>query len=336
MKERYCSPYALKGKITVRTLPLLFAFALFVSLGCGQQPQVRDQSKSPASRQAEIGDQEKEFSDEIVHFGDPRGQEQNVPRENGNAMAKMERPAVQKAALAEPSPRKIIRSADIKVIVNDFAQAEQALTKLIGDLKDGYLAQAVITGSAGSPRSGLWKVRVPVDQLDAFVAAAIKLGIPEKNSIDSKDVTEEYFDLEARIKNKKVEEARLLKHLEQSTGKLEDILAVEREISRVRGEIEQHQGRLRLLANLTALTTVTITIQEIKNYVPPQTPTFTSSIGSTFFGSFEVLVGFGKGLILIGVALAPWLPPIAALGILTWLLLRGGKRRVPTSSSTIL
>src|SRR5262249_41657357 len=195
-----------------------------------------------------------------------------------------------------------------KVIVNDFDQAEQALKKLIEDLKDGYVAQAMITGSAGSPRHGLWKVRVPVNQLDAFVAAVTRLGVPEKNSIDSKDVTEEYYDLEARIKNKKVEEDRLLKHLEKSTGKLEEILAVEREISRVRGEIEQHEGRLRLLANLTALTTVTINIQEIKNYVPPQTPTFASTISTTFLGSFNLLVDFGKGIFLLLLALTPWLP----------------------------
>src|SRR5262249_26682945 len=147
-------------------------------------------------------------------------------------------------------------------------------------------------------------------------AAVTRLGVPEKNSIDSKDVTEEYYDLEARIKNKKVEEDRLLKHLEKSTGKLEEILAVEREISRVRGEIEQHEGRLRLLANLTALTTVTINIQEIKNYVPPQTPTFASNITSTFSGSFDLLVGLGKALVLIAVGLAPWLPVIAVFGVL--------------------
>ena len=69
-------------------------------------------------------------------------------------------------------------------------------------------------------------------------------------------MTEEFFDLEARIKNKKVEEARLVKHLTDSTGKLEDILAVEREISRVRQEIEHMEGRIRLIANLAELTSV--------------------------------------------------------------------------------
>ena len=88
--------------------------------------------------------------------------------------------------------------------------------------------------------------------------------MPQKNTTDSQDVTEEYYDVEARIKNKRVEEERLLKHLEQSTGKLEDILKVEKEISRVRGEIERQQGRLQYLDKLSALTTVTITLHERK------------------------------------------------------------------------
>jgi hypothetical protein len=226
--------------------------------------------------------------------------------------------------------RKIIRTADVSLIVQDFEKAQQDVRALISQFQDCYIAQAEITGSAGSPRRGHWKVRVPARDLDAFRDAVVKLGVPEKNGVDSQDVTEEYYDLDTRIKNKKVEEQRLLKHLEKSTAKLEEILAVEREISRVRGEIEQQEGRLRLLANLTALTTVNIAVQEIKNYVPPQAPTFTASISSTFSGSIDVLVNCGKGLTLVVVALAPWLPVLALVGLVIWALVRRQARRAPT------
>ncbi len=214
------------------------------------------------------------------------------------------------------------------VIVEDFDRAEEAFKQLISQQKGCYVAQAEVTGSAGSPRKGHWKVRVPVGQFEAFVEGVTKLGVPQRNSIDSKDVTEEYYDLEARVKNKKVEEQRLLKHLEKSTGKLEDILAVEREIGRVRGEIEQQEGRLRLLANLTTLTTVSITIQEIKNYIPPRAPTFASTIASTFSSSLDALIAFGKGLVLVAIALAPWLPVIAVVVVPAWLVIRRQLRRV--------
>jgi SAM-dependent methyltransferase len=134
----------------------------------------------------------------------------------------------------------------------------------------GYLAQAEVTGAPGEPRSGKWKVRVPVARFDAFLEAVVALGELIGRKTDSQDVTEEFYDLEARTKTKKVEEARLLKHLEESTGTLKDTLEVERELGRVRGEIERQEGRRQLLANLADLTTVTISIQERRDYVPPR------------------------------------------------------------------
>jgi hypothetical protein len=223
--------------------------------------------------------------------------------------------------------RKIVYKADVRVIVTDFDAAEHQFRELTAGLPGAYIARAEVVGSSGSPRQGHWTVRIPVAQFDPFLSAISKLGVPEKNTIDSSDVTEEYFDLEARMKNKKVEEARLLKHLESSTGKLEEILAVEKELTRVRGEIEQQEGRLRLLANLASLTTVTVTLQEIKNYVPPQTPTFSNSVTATFTSSIDVLVNFGKLIVLLCVALAPWLPPIAAIAASIWLLARRRLRR---------
>jgi hypothetical protein len=227
-----------------------------------------------------------------------------------------------RAAPAEPLPRKIIRTADIKVIVPDFAQTEQELKNLLGAHKDAYVAKAEISGSPGAPRSGQWTIRVPVAEFDSFIEALLKLGIPQRNSIDSRDVTEEFYDVQARVKNKKVEEDRLVKHLEKSTGKLDEILKVEAEISRVRGEIEQIEGRLRFLANLSELTTIHLQIQEIKDYVPPQAPTFTSNIASTFTNSYDLLVTFGKNLVLLGVASSPWLPVAAIVVIPSWYFLR--------------
>lgn len=218
--------------------------------------------------------------------------------------------------------------------MQEFEAAEQQLVRLIKE-HQGYVAQAETGGMSGVPRSGRWKVRVPVERFEDFLDAVAKLGVPQKISRDSKDVTEEFYDLEARLKAKKVEEARLLKHLESSTGKLEDILAVERELTRVRGEIEQQEGRLRLLANLTSLTTVTVYFQEIKDYVPPQAPSFGNTVATTFADSLEALSRFGQGLVIGAVALAPWLPVMAVVVVPAWLALRGYRRRarVPATAT---
>ena len=92
---------------------------------------------------------------------------------------------------------------------------------------DGFLAESDESSVTSTQRRATWRVRVPIGHFDAFLAAVNRLGEVRQNHVGSQDVTEEYFDIEARIRNKQEEEKRLLKHLSDSTGKLEDILAVE-------------------------------------------------------------------------------------------------------------
>jgi len=289
----------------MRKLNLLLAMMVLEIVGCGAADENRPRSA------------ESRFAKEAAVEPAQQAQPAAAATDAGGA-------AAQGAANGKsaPLPRKIIRTADLQLIVNDFDQAEQQLQHLISQCKDCYVAQADVGGAKGAPRHGRWKIRVPADRFDSFIAEVSQLGVPERNSVDSQEVTAEYYDLDTRIKNKKVEEARLLKQLENSTAKLEEILAVEREIARVRGEIEQQEGRLRMLANLTTLTTVTVTIQETKNYVPPQAPTFLSNVTSTFTNSLHALVTFGQNVALLIVALTPWLPLFALIGLPLWLFIR--------------
>jgi Domain of unknown function (DUF4349) len=234
--------------------------------------------------------------------------------------------------LASTVPRKIIYTADVTLVVENLTTVQPKLVQLVKTYK-GYVAGTEVGGSAGSARQGRWKVRIPVDGYEAFMADVSKLGELQTIHTDSQDVTEEYYDVAARLSNKQVEERRLLRHLEKSTAKLSDILSVERELSRVRGEIEQLQGRLRVLANLSALTTVTITISEVKEYIAPKPTTFGAQISRSFHGSLMALRDVGKGLVLTVVALAPWLIVLALLAVpITWLTRRYRPRRTDTAS----
>jgi hypothetical protein len=217
--------------------------------------------------------------------------------------------------------RRIIYNAQVELVVENVSALADALGRLLKQ-NDGYIAETDITSYSQQHRQATWKVRVPVDHFDAFLTEVGRLGELQKNHVDSQDVSQEYVDLEARIGNKQVEEKRLLKHLSDSTGKLEDILTVEREVSRVRGEIEQMQGRLRYLTNVTALSTVTIVATEIKGYTPPVIPTFRTQIGRTFQNSLETLIELGKALILVCVAAAPWVPVVAVIALPLWWLFR--------------
>ena len=82
---------------------------------------------------------------------------------------------------------------------------------------------------------------------------------------------------------------------------------MEREIARVRGEIERMEGRLRVLGDLTALATVTISIREVKDYVPPLAPTYADRVTQNWQGSLSALTQTGQAISLGVVAAIPWL-----------------------------
>ena len=302
--------YSLLTALLFICVPL--ASVLLLS-GCGQQ------AKTPFKQvRSEVGSTD----------GRDRAQEPQAKAPDGQSPLAKEGPG---GAPAAELPRKIIYTAEVHLLVEDLDESEKLLTVLLSDHK-GFIAQMEITGTKGSSRTGRWKVRIPVSQFDGFIAAVARLGELQRHSRDSKDVTEEYYDLEARIKNKQIEEERLTEHLKKSTGNLEDILDVERELSRVRGEIEQMQGRLKLLANLTELTTVTVVMHERKGYVPPPEPEFGTAVSRTLDSSVDLLVNFGKGVVLFLVALVPWLPLLALVIVPLWLLARRTLRRLARPS----
>jgi hypothetical protein len=228
--------------------------------------------------------------------------------------------------------RKIIYDARIDLVVDSLNGLEATIMDLVKQ-HGGFLAESDLVSQISTQRTATWRVRVPVDRFDDFIHRISELGEVRTSHLGSQDVTEEYFDLEARIRNKQEEEKRLLKHLADSTGKLEDILKVEGELSRVRGEVEQMQGRLRFLANRADLSTVTIMATELNDYKPPEPLTLAAQVRTTFFRSLNWLIVFGEFLLLILVGLVPWLPPLALFAFLVFAVyrssLRAGARRMP-------
>jgi hypothetical protein len=223
------------------------------------------------------------------------------------------------AALA----RKIIYDGEIDLIVKDVEPVAKKVVAIIQEAR-GYIAEQGLTGSPGSQRSTRWKLRIPVEQFDTVVEKVVALGELERNTRTSQDVTEQYYDIEARIKNKKAEEKSLTKILDERTGKLEDILKIEGELSRVRGEIEQLEGKIRVLENLSSLATLTVAVREREKFEPPP-PTvadFPTQVSRTWERSVHALVDMCKAVILWAVNWAIWVPLIIVEVLLAWIILR--------------
>jgi hypothetical protein len=132
----------------------------------------------------------------------------------------------------------------------------------------------------------------------------------EVQSLDlgTQDVTEEWVDVRSRIDNGKRTETRLLELLADRTADLEDVLAVERELARVRQEIEHAEGRMRVLADQVELATLNLSVSVRNPYEPAvDPPGFGQMIADTFWGSLNAMLTAGKALVLIATGAAPWL-----------------------------
>jgi hypothetical protein len=263
------------------------------------------------------------------------------PAPAGNDGAKMVRQgeAAEQAAAApaaEPS-RKIIYNAHVDLVVEEFDKAQEELIRLVKETK-GYVAKSDTHGAPGSPRSGEWTLRIPVGQFREFITDLAKLGELRESKTDSDDVTDRYYDLEAHIQNDKAEEEALRKLMvdKSATGKLEDLLAVRRELRELRGKIDAQQGQMERWDKEAAMTAVVVQIQDRKDYVPTTSPSFGTSISRTFADSLGALVAFGKGVVLFAAAAAPWLAVLAAPAIGLWWLNRKRLKNLMARPKTVL
>jgi hypothetical protein len=222
--------------------------------------------------------------------------------------------------------RKIVFNATVALAVQNFDPVPDqvnALAKRFG----AYVARSQIIGSAGSPRSGHWTLRVPSERFEEFLVSARQVGDVQNLNSDSQDVTDEYYDIDARIRNKKQEETRLLDLLAKAAGRLDEVLNLERELTRVRGEVEQFEGRLRVLGSLSALGTVVLDVKEIKNYVPEKEINYVTRVRRTWDESLSSLTVMMQSLSIAIVAAAPWAAIILPPSLLIALIVRRAQRK---------
>lgn len=157
--------------------------------------------------------------------------------------------------------RKLIRNASVDLEVHSFDDAAQKAVAL-ADGAGGYVATRNSERLPNGKMSGTLVVKVPPAALDGFLQQLHGLGEIRKQSLGSQDVTKDYFDTDARLRNARRMEDGLLDLLKNTKGRVSDLLQVERELGRVRGDIEEMQGQLKLWDSLVAYATVTIQLSE--------------------------------------------------------------------------
>lgn len=163
-----------------------------------------------------------------------------------------------------PSEKKVIKSGDLTLKIADADKAVSQITE-IAKANGGDIFSTDLYEETNNEKSGTVTVKVPVANFEkAFEEIKKTASLVVRESISGQDVTEQYTDLQSRLKNKQAEEQAFASILQRS-GEIDDVLKVTKELARVRGEIEVLQGRIKLLELQTDMSTITAQISEDQN-----------------------------------------------------------------------
>lgn len=187
--------------------------------------------------------------------------------------------------------RKIINSGELRFQSRDLAETEKLILDVVGEL-GGYISNNN-TYSSDDKISQNITVRVPADKFDNLLERVSENARKiDYRNIHSQDVTEEFIDIEARLRTKKELENRYLELLKKAT-KVEEIVAIEKEIGTLRSEIESIEGRLKYLNSQVNMSTLTIDFYQMTG----STLNFSSTLGNAIVSGWRLLLAFLVGLV---------------------------------------
>jgi hypothetical protein len=229
--------------------------------------------------------------------------------------------------------RKIIRNADLNLESNT---PEEAMTKItaIAESKGGFVVESQqSTSDAKSATRDVvtMTVRVPAakfnETLDEIRKTASRVIL---ENVKGEDVTEEFIDIEARLKTEKALEQQFLEIMKQAKS-VEDALNVQRQLAQVRGEIEKIEGRRRFLESQTSLSTIKIRLQT-PAALSVNSEGFSSQLAQAFGRGFDSALTFILGLVTFIIAILPFLLVVVLpLALVIRYFLKRQRRQKPAS-----
>jgi hypothetical protein len=220
----------------------------------------------------------------------------------------------------------IIRNGAANVEV-DSLESGIAAIRAIATRLGGYVANTSMQAGNAQVHSATLQLRLPSARFDEALAALRPIGKLESTNVNAEDVGEEYVDVSAQVTNGRRLEARLIQILATRTGKLSDVLAVERELGRVRGEIDRQEGRLRYLRAHAAMSTLAVTVHEPLPIVGQKGSG--GVIAESFRQAWRNFVSFVASFIAALGTLVPLVVVIGLVGYGVVRVARRSKRQLP-------
>jgi hypothetical protein len=274
------------NKLLKVSIPILLILGLVLISGCGASPEALP------SIPGEVGPDEEKYLPAVavvdVHGG--RG-ESWIPAELTTELTE---------------DRKIVKTGSMTLEVEDIAETLDEVAEMADELNGYVVSSYKYEYERGV--SGRITIRVPSEKFEEAFERLRQLAIdvPYENTT-AKDVTEEYVDLEAQLSNLLATEAQYLALMEEAEN-VEEMLMVQKELSKVRGEIEQIEGRMKYLEQTSETSLIEVDLEETQGLAEPW------SASDAFQSAVRGLTTFGRGLatvlIWLGIFCWAWVPPL--------------------------
>ena len=220
---------------------------------------------------------------------------------------------------ADVVERKIVTNVDMNVRVDDVNGAMELVTNLV-DTSGGFVVSVSRTEDEFESFAFM-SFRVPSNNLEVTLSRVRDISERvERENRSSQDVTTEFVDIEARLGNLRAAEQQLMVLFERS-GKVSDVLEVQRELTNMRGQIESLQGRLNYLSQTTATSLVSVWFHPTTSTAPISDPAWSPS--ETARGATRGLAAFGRWSADVAITVAifspVWVPIVViVLGVVLW------------------
>ena len=216
----------------------------------------------------------------------------------------------------------IARTLSLSIVAKDFDASRASLDAILVR-HSGYAADLNVATPQGAARSLQASLRIPAPQLSAALAELKSLGRVELETQNGEEVTQQHADLVARLKNSRETEQRLQAILTERTGKISDVLSVEQEIARVRGEIEQMEAEQKNLEHRVDFATIDLKLsEEYKAKLDSPSPAISTLIHNAAVSGYRNVADTLLSIILFfaefGPVLAFWLLLLALPATLVW------------------
>jgi hypothetical protein len=269
---------------------ILLGILVFVSLTTLLSCKKKEEAPAPASVQSDL---RKSKTKDAAPPSAPAPEQS----ESGPAAA----PA---ATAQEDTKRKVIMSHALDLEVKSISAALESLTKL-AEANGGYVYESTRTSYDRNSYAGTIGIRVPVGKTSGVLGAIRSLGRVDSERSNAEDITDDYVDMEARLKNAQASEGRL-KEMYQRAGTVKEVLEVEKELTRVRGDIEAFMAKKRNWDILVEMVTIEVNLHE-PSAAMPAAHNFWGPIRSAFGSSLEGFANSLRALIIFIGVIAPWL-----------------------------